>query len=130
MRPPALRRAAALSGFCLLLLASLVLAACGESKEDKAMKSVCSARSDINNQINTLKNLPVSTSSISKAQDSLKAIGSDLSKIKDAQGDLKGDRKSQIQAANEKFTSQVKSIVDNVTSNLSLSNAKSQLTSA
>ena len=40
-----------------LVAVALVLAACGESKEDKAMKSVCNARADISKQIDQLKNL-------------------------------------------------------------------------
>ena len=45
----------------LVLLASLALGACGESKDDKAQKTVCSARSDIAKQVDQLKGLTVST---------------------------------------------------------------------
>src|SRR5215208_7047958 len=72
----------------LVLLASLALGACGESKDDKAQKTVCSARSDIAKQVDQLKGLTVSTVTAEGVQSSLKAISSDLSKIKDAQGDL------------------------------------------
>ncbi len=61
---------------------------------------------------------------------SLEAIGSDLSKIKDAQGDLAGDRRQQVQDATKTFTSQVQSIAGSVGKSTSLSDAKSQLTSA
>ena len=72
----------------LVLLASLALAACGKSKEDKAMSSVCDARADISKQIDHLKGLTIGTATLSDVQNSLKAIGDDLTKIKDAQGDL------------------------------------------
>jgi hypothetical protein len=115
----------------LALLASLALAACGgKSKEDKAMSSVCDARADISKQIDHLKSLPISTSSISDVQTSLTAIGDDLSKIKNAQGNLSGGRKQQVQDANAKFSSQIKEITSSVTSNLSLTNAATQLRSA
>ena len=42
----------------ILLIASVaLLAACGESKEDKAKKTVCSARSDISDQVKKLQDI-------------------------------------------------------------------------
>jgi hypothetical protein len=115
----------------LCAVIALALGACGgTSKEDKAMDSVCSARSDISKQIDTLRGLTASTVTVSAVQQSLQSISSDLSKMKDAQGDLKGKRRDQVQKANDEFTSQLKSIGSNVGKNLSLSGAKSQLTTA
>jgi phosphoglycerate-specific signal transduction histidine kinase len=94
------------------------------------MSSVCDARADISRQIDHIKGLPVAVSSVSELQTSLKAIGDDLTKIKNAQGDLSGSRKQQVQDANEKFKSQLSEITSSVTSNLSLSNAATQLKSA
>jgi uncharacterized protein YjbJ (UPF0337 family) len=121
-----------LSIACLLLalVAALVLGACGESKEDKAKSAVCDARSDISKQVDKLKGLTVSTVTIDGVQESLKAIRSDLSKIKDAQGDLSSDRRQQVEDANKAFTSQVQSVVGSVGRSTSLSDAKAQLTSA
>jgi uncharacterized protein YjbJ (UPF0337 family) len=117
---------------CLLLalVAALALGACGESKEDKAKSAVCDARSDISKQVDKLKGLTVSTVTIDGVQESLKAIRSDLSKIKDAQGDLSSDRRQQVEDANKAFTSQVQSVVGSVGRSTSLSDAKAQLTSA
>jgi uncharacterized protein YjbJ (UPF0337 family) len=117
---------------CLLLalVAALALGACGESKEDKAKSAVCDARADISKQVDKLKGLTVSTVTIDGVQESLKAIRSDLSKIKDAQGDLSSDRRQQVEDANKAFTSQVQSIVGSVGKSTSLSDAKAQLTSA
>src|SRR5215207_4956893 len=97
----------------LAVLAALGLGACGESKQDKAMTTVCDARADISKQV-----------------DQLKGISSDLSKIKDAQGDLSGDRRQQVEDATKTFTSQVQSIAGSVGKSTSLSDAKAQLTSA
>ena len=112
------------------LLAALGLGACGESKEDKAKSAVCDARSDISKQVDKLKGLTASTVTVDGVQQSLKTISSDLSKIKDAQGDLSDERRQQVQDANKAFTSQLQSIVGSVGKSTSLSDAKSQLTSA
>jgi hypothetical protein len=114
----------------LALLAALALGACGESKEDKAKTTVCDARGDISKQVDQLKGLTISTVTVDGVQNSLKAINSDLSKIKDAQGDLSGDRRQQVQDATKTFTSQVQSIAGSVGKSTSLSEAKAQLTSA
>ena len=98
----------------LALLACLAVGACGESKQDKAKSTVCDARADISKQVDQLKGLTVSTVTIDGVQSSLKAISSDLSKIKDAQGDLSGDRRQQVQDATKTFTSQVQSIAGSV----------------
>jgi hypothetical protein len=114
----------------VILCAALALAACGTSKEDKAMNSVCSARADIGKQVDKLRGLTLSTATLQDVQQSLRAIGDDLSKIKSAQGDLKGDRQKQVQQANDAFTSQVKDIVGSIGRNLSASDAGSRFTTA
>jgi valyl-tRNA synthetase len=119
-----------IASLLLALVTAFTLSACGESKEDKATKTVCSARADISKQVDQLKSLTISTATLDGVQQSLKAIDGDLSKIKDAQGDLSGDRRQQVQDANKTFTSQVKSITGSLGKSTSLSDAKSQLTSA
>ena len=114
----------------IAVLAALGLGACGESKEDKAKSAVCSARSDISKQVDQLKGLTASTVTIDAVQDSLKAISSGLSKIRDAQGDLSADRRKQVEDATKTFTSQLQSIAGSVGKSTSLSEAKAQLTSA
>ena len=114
-----------------ILAAALAFGACGgSSKADDAKNQVCSARADISKQVDTLKGLTVSTATTSQIKDSLKAIQNDLGQIKAAQGDLKGQRKSQVQAANEAFTTQVKTITSELGKSLSGANAKTQLTTA
>jgi len=114
----------------IALLATVGLSACGESKQDKAKSTVCDARADISKQVDQLKGLTVSTVTLDGVQSSLKSINSDLSKIKDAQGDLSGNRRQQVQDATKTFTSQVQSIAGSVVKSTSLSDAKAQLTSA
>jgi Tfp pilus assembly protein PilP len=119
-----------IASLLLVLIAALALGACGESKEDKAKSTVCDARADIGKQVDKLKGLTITTASASAAQKSLKAINSDLSKITDAQGDLSDDRRQQVETANKAFTSQLQSIAASLGSSTSLSDAKSQLSSA
>ncbi|MGZ4279432.1 MAG: hypothetical protein ACXVFK_18335 [Solirubrobacteraceae bacterium] len=114
----------------LALVAVLALGACGQSKQDKAKNTVCDARADLSKQVDHLKSLTISTATTSDVQQSLKAIGDDLNKIKNAQGDLADQRRKEVQAANQAFTSQVQAVVSNVGKNLSLSNAQAQLTAA
>jgi chromosome segregation ATPase len=137
---PVVRREPTLAGlapmrptiaFALIaVLAALGLGACGESTQDKAKSTVCDARADISKQVDQLKGLTVSTATVDGVQSSLKAINSDLSKIKDAQGDLSGSRRQQVQDATKTFTSQLQSIAGSVGRSTSLSEAKAQLTSA
>jgi hypothetical protein len=119
-----------IASLLLALIAALALGACGESKEDKAKTAVCDARADIGKQVDQLKGLTISTATAGAVQQSLEAINSDLSKIKDAQGDLSDDRRKQVEAANKTFTSQLQSITASLGSSTSLSEVKSQLTSA
>ena len=114
----------------IALLAALALGACGESKEDKAKSTVCDARADISKEVDQLTALTASTVTIDGVQNSLKAISSNLSKIRDAQGDLSADRRQQVEDATKTFTSQVQSIAGSVGKSTSLSEAKAQLTSA
>ena len=109
---------------------AFALSACGESKEDKAKKQVCSARSDISKQIDSLKTLTISTSTPDDVKSALNTIKGDLSKIKDAQPDLAPDRKQQVQTATQTFESQLQQIVTSTTNGLSVTNAKTQIQSA
>src|SRR5271155_356457 len=113
-----------------LLFSALLLAACGESAQEKAEAQVCSARADISKQISTLSGLTLSTTSLTTAKTSFEAISSDLTKIRDAQGSLAPARKQQLEAATHTFETQLTSIVDEFTSTLSRSNAATQAKSA
>jgi uncharacterized phage infection (PIP) family protein YhgE len=114
----------------IAIFAALGLNACGESKQDKAKSTVCDARADISKQVDELKGLTPSTVTVDGVQKNLKAISSDLSKIKDAQGDLSSDRRKQVQDATKTFTSQLQNIAGSIGKSTSLSEAKAQLTSA
>jgi paraquat-inducible protein B len=94
-----------------LAAASLLLAACGgKSAEQKAQDNVCSARADIERQLTTLQNLPLSTTSIDTAQKALAAIKRDLQSIASAQSHLSAQRKQQVQTATQTFKGQLSSL--------------------
>jgi hypothetical protein len=114
----------------LALAATVAVAACGESKEDKAKKQVCSARDDIGKQVSSLKSLTPATLTADSAKNSLTAIQNDLKKISDAQGDLNDTRKKQVQDANATFGSALTSIASDLGSSLSAADARTKLTSA
>jgi membrane peptidoglycan carboxypeptidase len=115
----------------IAIASALTLAACGgDSKEDKAQNQVCDAKAEIAKQVDTLQGLTISTATVNQVQQSLKAIGSSLTQIKDAQGDLSDDRKQQVQSANQAFESQVKGILSNLGQSTSVSDAAAQMQSA
>jgi Tfp pilus assembly protein PilP len=114
----------------VVVLVALALAACGTSKEAQAKDKVCSARADISKQVGKLKGMSLSAAVTGQAKDSLSAIRKDLKQIADAQGDLKGERKRQVQDANRAFMDKVKSTASNIGAAGSIGGAASQLSSA
>ena len=113
-----------------VLTFALALAACGESKEDKAQKAVCSARADIKTQVDELKGMSVTTATLDGARANLKAIGDSLAKIASAQGDLTGERKEAAQKASQTFKSEVTGVTRELGRSVSLSDGKQQIQSA
>jgi DNA repair exonuclease SbcCD ATPase subunit len=114
----------------VLLVTALVVAGCGESKQEKAQKQVCSARADINKQVNELKSLTPTTATIDGVRQNVNQIQDDLKDIASAQGTLNDKRKAQVKAATDQFTTQLQSIVQQAVQSLSLADAKTQLQSA
>ena len=109
---------------------ALTLAACGESKEDKAQASVCSARADIKTQVDELKGLTVTTATLDGVRANLKAIRDSLSKMATAQRDLTGERKQEAQKANQTFKSEVTSVTSELVTSVSLADGKQQIQAA
>ena len=113
-----------------LLLAALSLSACGESEAEKAQKQVCDARADISKQVDELKGLTVTTATVSGLRQNVGAIQDDLKKIAGAQDTLSEDRRAEVKAATDAFVSSVTSIAKGLTSDVSLSEARSRLAQA
>ena len=106
---------------------SLAFAACGESDEEKAQNQVCDAREDIKGQVTELQQLTLGTATTDKVKTHLNAIKDDINKIADAQGQLNGTQKQQVQKANDAFTSQVDNLIKNLGTSVSLQDAAAQL---
>ena len=119
----------ACSSLAVVILA-LALGACGESKEDKALSTVCDARDDIGKQVDTLKGLTPATVTTDVVKKSLDAIQKDLQDIADAQKDLSSDRRSEVDAANKTFKSSIQQIAGELGTSLSASDAKAGLVTA
>ncbi len=114
----------------LLLTLAIPLTGCGESKQEQAQKSVCSARSDIKSRVATLKTLTPSIATLPQVKTEVTAIVDDLKQIESAQGNLEPARRQKVEQATQTFKQQVTSTLSNLTSSLSLANAESQLKSA
>ena len=117
-----------LSG-CIVVLA-VVLTGCGDSKEETAQSNVCDAKAGIQKQVDELEGMTASTVTLDGVKSSLQTIGDDLTKLKDAQGDLSGDRKDEAEKAWQTFRAEVKTIRENLLTSLSAADAKQQLTSS
>jgi hypothetical protein len=118
------------STIVMLLLAALAVAACGESKQDKAKTQVCDARADVQKQVNELSGLTLSTATVDGVTQNLQAIRGDLGKIADAQSNLGDERRQKVKDANKAFTDQMRSIAQNVGRSLSVDDAQAQLKDA
>jgi uncharacterized protein YhaN len=111
----------------VVALLALALGACGESDEEKAMNTVCDASDDIAKQVDELNNLTLATVTADAVTQNVDAIRNDLSDIADAQSDLSDDRRSEVEAATNEFTSTVKNVASDIGTSLSASDAKARV---
>lgn len=122
-----MRRLLMLSAIALGL--GLGLAACGESDEDKAKSEVCDARDDIRTQVRELQDLTLGTATVDKVRAHLDAIGKDLQKIADAQGQLSDSDRARVKDANQEFKSELSSLAEDIGKSVSIEDAAKQLKS-
>jgi hypothetical protein len=109
---------------------ALGLGACGESDEEKAQNTVCSAKADIGEQVDELKAVTPATVTGDDVTQNLDEIKTDLKNIEAAQGDLSSDRRSEAEAANKEFSSSVQGIASELGSSLSAADAKAKVVTA
>jgi hypothetical protein len=100
------------------------------SAQDRAASQVCSARGDIQTQVQTLSSLTAGGATKADVTTALTAIQTDLQKMKTAQPDLAPERKQQVQDAATAFGTQLKDIVQQTVAGLSKTDAKTQATNA
>ena len=114
----------------IVLLLGTVLGACGESDEEQAQDAACDARASIQKQVDELSSLTLDTATAANVGNSLTAIRDDLEQIAEAQGDLNDERKQELESANKEFTSQFQSIAKELSTSLSVSEAKDRFQAA
>ena len=121
------------ASFVVLIAVALALAGCGgsgESAQESAQATVCSARDDISKQVDGLKGLTPATVTKDEVKKSLDAIKGDLKDIRGARADLSGDRRSEAEAATKAFTASIRDISGQLLRSLSAADAKSAATAA
>jgi flagellar hook-associated protein FlgK len=114
----------------LALLAAGLLAACGDSAEQKAQTTVCDARADISTQMDDLKALTPATFSTDAVSKNLRAIQSDLSEIRGAQSELSDDRRQQVEDATQTFTTAIQGVVKDIGTSATAQDAASTVTAS
>ena len=82
---------------------------------------------DIATQDDELKSLTLATVTTDAVAQNLDAIRDDLNDIADAQSDLSDDRRSEVEAATNEFTSTIKTVVSDLGTSLSASDAKARV---
>jgi Tfp pilus assembly protein PilP len=103
---------------------------CGESKEQKAEKKVCSARSDIKSRVTALQALTPTAASASQIKTEVNAIVEDLKTIRGAIPELTPGRKEEITKATEQFSKQASEAVGSLKSAGSISSVETELRAA
>jgi hypothetical protein len=81
------------------------------SAEDQAARQVCSARDNIETQVQTLASLSAGGATKAEVTSALSAITADLQKVKDAEPDLAPDRRQDVQDAATAFGAQLRDTV-------------------
>jgi hypothetical protein len=109
---------------------ALALAGCGESKEEKAENKICSARSNIATNVNTLQSLPLAPASVERAKTSVNAISEELKKINEAAKDLAPSRQQEIESATQQFSKQASQALEGFSKTGSLASVEAQLKGA
>jgi major membrane immunogen (membrane-anchored lipoprotein) len=102
--------------FTLVLASGALLVACGESDEEKAQNNVCDARADIQQRVDDLAGLTVTSVSIDRVTNNLDAIGDDLQTIADERANLAPDQRQAVEEAGQQFRTEVEATAQDVVS--------------
>jgi predicted nucleic acid-binding Zn-ribbon protein len=90
--------------------------ACGESEEEKAQNRVCDARADIEKRVDNLADLTITSASIDKVTNNLKAIRDDLEKIAAEREDLAPEQRDAVDQAAKRFQTELETAAKDVVS--------------
>jgi predicted nucleic acid-binding Zn-ribbon protein len=103
----------------IVILAALFAAlpvACGESEEEKAQNRVCDARADIEKRVDDLAGLTITSASIDKVTNNLRAIRDDLEQIAAEREDLAPEQQDAVDQAAKRFRSELETAAKDVVS--------------
>lgn len=114
----------------LLLAAVTGLTGCGESAEDEALAEVCDARAGIQQQVDELQSLTLSSVSVDQVRGALDAIEADLQQISDATGDLAEDTREQVEEATDDFRSSLDDALSGLGETQTLQAGRTQVSAA
>jgi hypothetical protein len=87
----------------ILLVGAFGLAGCGESKEEKALKTACAARSEVKQQVEHLRTLSPTPAALGEIKTDTEAIVVSVKKMADAAKELAPSRKQEVEAATKAF---------------------------
>ena len=100
----------------VLLGAAALLAACGESEEEKAQTRCVTRARTSSGESTTSPTSPITTASIEQVTNNLEAIRDDLETIAAEQGDLEPERRQEVEEAGKRFRSQLQATAQDVAS--------------
>ncbi len=117
----------------LLVIVGVVVAVVllrGESKEEKALQAVCTARADIQSTVDRLIATDLSDFTLDQFKSDVSSIQGDIKTIQDNEQDLGVDRREQIKQATAQFTSTLRSTAGSLLTSTSLNDAGDTLQAA
>ena len=100
----------------LIGLLGALLVACGESEEEKAQNRVCDARADIEKRVDNLADLTITSASIDKVTNNLKAIRDNLETIAAERDDLAPEQQDAVDQAAKSFQTELETAAKDVVS--------------
>jgi predicted nucleic acid-binding Zn-ribbon protein len=103
----------------IVILAALFAAlpvACGESEEEKAQNRVCDARADIEKRVDDLAGLTITSASIDKVTNNLRAIRDDLEQIAAEREELAPEQRDAVDQAAKRFRTELEAAAKDVVS--------------
>lgn len=99
-----------------------------ESPEEKALQAVCKARADIQTRVDDLAATTLTNFTLDGFKANVEGIRNDVATIRTNEKELGVDRRADIKAANQQFTTSLTTTLKSLGTSLSIDNAKEKLT--
>jgi Tfp pilus assembly protein PilP len=125
---PRLRAHAALGA--ILLSGTLALGGCGESKEEKAKKTACAARTEIKHEVEHLQSLTPTPAALGEVKTDIEGITENVKKMATAAKELAPSRKEEMEKATETFKREIDEAFSGLTTSGSTTQLLSEFTTA